>query len=180
VLATGVSHLLSHDTIYTLKLRRRGIDIDVPDHSAPLSSLSVAQAAEPLGQTLPAGTTLITAAAELAHAPHGQLPVTDSDGTYLGIVTAHTVADTLADGAHDDHNVTTVLEQPTVIGSERTLDDALDVLDTAGAVAVPVVQSRRGSGAELIGWLTHQGVLTALRSGAGAGPAPASASAAHG
>ena len=28
VLATGLSHLLSHDTIYTLKLLRRGIDLD--------------------------------------------------------------------------------------------------------------------------------------------------------
>nr|WP_207223887.1 chloride channel protein [Pseudonocardia sediminis] len=28
VLATGISHLVSHDTIYTLKLLRRGVDID--------------------------------------------------------------------------------------------------------------------------------------------------------
>ncbi|MEP7180504.1 MAG: chloride channel protein [Pseudonocardiales bacterium] len=30
VLATGVSHLVSHDTVYTRKLLRRGIDIDEP------------------------------------------------------------------------------------------------------------------------------------------------------
>lgn len=34
VLATGLSHLVSHRTIYTLKLVRRGIDIDTPDPSA--------------------------------------------------------------------------------------------------------------------------------------------------
>ena len=28
VLATGISHLLTRDTIYTLKLRRRGVDLD--------------------------------------------------------------------------------------------------------------------------------------------------------
>ena len=30
VLATGISHLVSHDTVYTRKLLRRGIDIDEP------------------------------------------------------------------------------------------------------------------------------------------------------
>ncbi|GAA4916643.1 CIC family chloride channel protein [Actinomycetospora succinea] len=31
VLATGLSHLVSHKTIYTLKLLRRGVDIDAPE-----------------------------------------------------------------------------------------------------------------------------------------------------
>lgn len=33
VLATGLSHLVSHKTIYTLKLLRRGIDIDAPERA---------------------------------------------------------------------------------------------------------------------------------------------------
>ncbi len=177
VLATGVSHLLSRDTIYTLKLRRRGIDIDSPDHTGPLGTLTADQAAEPVGQTLPAGTRLIDAAAELAHSRHGQLPVTAPDGTYLGIVTAHTVADTLADGDHDADDVTTVLEQPTAISAHDTLDDALDLLDTAGAAAVPIVRDDGDDGgAEVIGWLTHQAVLSALRSGLPVDPASAPSS----
>jgi chloride channel protein, CIC family len=35
IVATGLSHLLSADSIYTLKLRRRGIDIDRPHHPVP-------------------------------------------------------------------------------------------------------------------------------------------------
>jgi chloride channel protein, CIC family len=35
VVATGLSHLLSADSIYTLKLRRRGIDIDRPHDPVP-------------------------------------------------------------------------------------------------------------------------------------------------
>jgi hypothetical protein len=34
VLATGISHLVSHDTVYTRKLLRRGIDIDEPADAA--------------------------------------------------------------------------------------------------------------------------------------------------
>lgn len=39
VLATGVSHLLSADTIYTLKLRRRGVDLSAPPHAAAMMSV---------------------------------------------------------------------------------------------------------------------------------------------
>ncbi len=35
VLATGISHRLSRDTIYTLKLRRRGVDLDAPNARRP-------------------------------------------------------------------------------------------------------------------------------------------------
>jgi CIC family chloride channel protein len=35
VVATGLSHLLSQDSIYTLKLRRRGIDIEQPPRPGP-------------------------------------------------------------------------------------------------------------------------------------------------
>jgi CIC family chloride channel protein len=38
VVATGLSRLLSEDTIYTLKLRRRGIDIDRPPRPGPPTS----------------------------------------------------------------------------------------------------------------------------------------------
>ena len=35
VLATGISHRLSGDTIYTLKLRRRGVDLSAPEQTSP-------------------------------------------------------------------------------------------------------------------------------------------------
>ena len=38
VLATGISHLISHDTVYTRKLLRRGIDIDEPADAAYAAS----------------------------------------------------------------------------------------------------------------------------------------------
>jgi CIC family chloride channel protein len=160
VLATGVSHLLSHDTIYTLKLRRRGIDLDQAEHSTALSTTTVSEVMDPLGPTLPAQTSLIQAAGHLARAPHAQLPVTDRDGSYAGIITARTVADTLADAEHDHQDASSVLEQPTAVRADQTLDAALDVLETAGAAAIPVLDD---TGANLVGWLTHQRVLAALR-----------------
>ena len=46
-LASAVSRLMSRDTIYTLKLRRRGIDITAPAPGSLLPGLTVAQATSP-------------------------------------------------------------------------------------------------------------------------------------
>jgi CIC family chloride channel protein len=101
VLATGMSHLLSPDTIYTLKLRRRGIDLSTPTRRAPLAGVTVESIMEATAAGLAENTTLIEAADALSRAPHGQLPVLDGAQRYRGIATAHSVADSLADGSHD-------------------------------------------------------------------------------
>src|SRR5690348_7684933 len=62
VLATGVSNLLSRDTIYTLKLRRRGIDLEARPTAAALAHLRVRDAAQPVGTVIDAAATLTEAA----------------------------------------------------------------------------------------------------------------------
>ncbi|HEY3718252.1 MAG TPA: chloride channel protein [Jatrophihabitantaceae bacterium] len=159
VLASGVSHLLSHDTIYTLKLRRRGIDLDAHPQSAQLTTTTAAQVMEPVGGTLGANTTLLDAAEPLGRSRHGQLPVTDENGAYLGIATARAVADTLADGQHDSTAVERILEQTTTVHADQTLDTTLDALDQSSVPAIPVLDIATG---DVLGWLTHQRVLRAL------------------
>jgi len=58
VLATALSGAVTPDTIYTLKLRRRGIDIDAPPPSSPMASTTVAQAMGDLPQPLAPGQPL--------------------------------------------------------------------------------------------------------------------------
>ena len=159
VVATGVSHLLSADTIYTLKLRRRGIDLDAPAPTPALASATVEQVMERLGTSLMETTSLIDAAGVLSIAPHGQLPVVDARGAYRGIVTARAVADALADGQHDTSQVAVLVESVDSVTVEDALDSALDVLAKASG-PVPVLDSGRD---ELVGWLTHQRVLSELR-----------------
>ncbi|MGF7237589.1 MAG: chloride channel protein, partial [Frankia sp.] len=158
VLATSISHLLSADTIYTLKLRRRGVDLDEPPPSPGLATVSVADVMDPVGPTLPEDTTLIRAAAALARSRHGHLPVLDHDGCYRGIVTARTVAETIAHGTHDQTAIASITDLPTAVTADDRLDSTLVVLDTATG-AVPVLDREH---ANLVGWLTPQRVLTAL------------------
>ena len=157
VLATGVSHLISRDTIYTLKLRRRGVDLD--EQPAAFGGRPVAEVMEPVGETLPADLPLIEAAARLGQARHGQLPVLDAAGEYCGIASARAVAEILASGRDRDAPVSSAVELPASVAAGCSLEEAMPVLD-AELGAVPVVDPDSGS---VVGWLTHQRVLASLR-----------------
>jgi chloride channel protein, CIC family len=158
VLATSISRVLSTDTVYTLKLRRRGVDLDEPDVSPVMAVTTVGEVMEPVGPSLTEDATLLEAAAELARSRHGQLPVLDRAGRYQGTVTARAVAETIADGHHDDTRVAAIIDFATAVTATSHLDDTLDTLDAAGG-PVPVLDAAR---ANLVGWLTPQRVLTAL------------------
>jgi CIC family chloride channel protein len=159
VLATAISRALSHDTIYTLKLRRRGIDIDHAPATAPLAGIEVSAVMEPVPETLAATTPLAQAAQALARSPHGVLPVLAADGSYLGTATARTTAETLADGEHDATLVTAVTHLPKPVTAGTTLPDVLDALVSAEGAGLPVLDDAR---TRLRGWITYQSVLTAL------------------
>ena len=159
VLATGVSHLLSDDTIYTLKLRRRGVDLTQSPEALAMAAITVDHVMEPIRGRLNEGSTLAQAIGPLSRAPHGQLPVTDPAGRYRGIATARAVADALADGARDDQTIASIVELPESLSVNDKLEHALDTLENAHG-ALPVLDAGR---ANLVGWLTHQRVLAAIR-----------------
>jgi CIC family chloride channel protein len=155
VLAAGMSNLLSVDTIYTLKLRRRGIDLQRSRPNNVMTLLTVRDAMRavpnPLHQLTPLDEILDRFAGEDVDA----LPVVDDTGRYRGTVTAVQ----LEAGARDDAATATAGElavlSPTV-RAEQTLDDALRVLVGNDRSGVPVIDD--GS---VAGWLTHRDVLRA-------------------
>lgn len=160
VLATGLSHLLSGDSIYTLKLRRRGVDLDQPLRAAPMQAVTVGTIMDPLDeQPLGERTRLIDAAAMLSRSQHGQLAILDSEGAYRGVLTARAVVDALADGTHDDTEAGELAQLPPSVNRDDRLEQALDSLDAADG-AIPVLDP---SGRGIVGWLTHQRVLAAQR-----------------
>jgi CIC family chloride channel protein len=159
VLAAGVSHLLSTDTIYTLKLRRRGIDLDSDPAASALAGVTVGQVMRPpCGAALPADLSLTEAADRLSTSRHGQLPVVDTAGAYRGIATARAVADSLAGPGHEAGTVGSVVEYPAAVSVTDSVQHTLDALATADG-PVPVVDHDR---TRLVGSLSHQDVLRAL------------------
>ncbi|MBI0296587.1 chloride channel protein [Streptomyces sp. PRKS01-29] len=166
VLATLTSRLLSRDTIYTLKLRRRGIDLDTARLQSPLAGATVREVMEELPAALSGTLPLRDAADVLARSGHGSLPVTGSDGGYAGVVTARAVAEALTepDPALDAHAtprlVADLAERPPAVTTGTPLSGALHTLVTADGTGLPVLSAEHRG--EPVGWLTHQTVLNAL------------------
>ncbi|WP_460334952.1 chloride channel protein [Actinoallomurus acanthiterrae] len=159
VVATLISKVLSGDTIYTLKLRRRGIDLDEHGSVNPLAARPVGEVMEPVPDPLPQDTPLPEAAHRLALSDHGILPVTGPDGTYRGTVTARAAAEALTDSDQPPRSIDALAELPPPVTADLPLADALHVLIAAPGTGLPVLDDTR---ATLVGWITHQTVLSTL------------------
>jgi CIC family chloride channel protein len=161
VVASGVSHWLSRDTIYTLKLRRRGVDLQAHAGDQRLRTVPVEEVMTALPPALPADLMLPQAAQALLTGEHPVLPVIDR-GQFLGVVSARAVSEALADDTEtDDITVGHLAELPPAVTSGTMLADALESLVTSDATGIPVVDADR----QLLGWLTHQAVLRAVLPG---------------
>ncbi len=116
VLATGISNVLSADTIYTLKLRRRGVDLSAP---AGVFTGTVSAAMQAVPAAVREDLPLLDAATVLRASVDGVLPVVDEHGAYRGVVTIRAVAEVLSG------------EDEPAEARSRTVGDATDNADTA-------------------------------------------------
>lgn len=158
VLATGVSHRLSPDTIYSLKLRRRGVDLGTRE-TIEAARTPVAAVMRPVPEPIPGDAPLRVAAELLARAPYGTLPVAN-DGIYLGIITARAVAEAIADGEHDRTAAERLVELPLRVRTSDHLDEAITALDQSDVGALPVTSA---ASEDIVGWFDYDTALTRLR-----------------
>jgi CIC family chloride channel protein len=155
-LSAGISNALSGDTIYTLKLRRRGIDLTRGRGPNPMQMLRVADAMQPLPTPLAAGTPLHEAIESLAQATADGLPVVDERGAYLGTLTPQQLEESMRDDALDS-TVGELAQALQPLSPTQTLEDALAELLRAHS-GLPVVTDEDGAP---VGWITHLDVLRA-------------------
>ncbi len=156
-LATGVSAILSTDTIYTLKLRRRGIDLLRGKAANPMQLLTVANAMQPTPAALTPGTPLNAIIDRLATEGRDALPVVDADRIYRGTVTARDVEDSAQDNALEATAATLARAVP-ILHPDQSLEHALRLLVRQDRSGLPVTSSEDG---RVVGWLTHRDVLSA-------------------
>lgn len=157
VVATAVSHAISHDSIYTLKLSRRGIDLTAPTRAA--LTTPVREAMSSLPAALLATAPLAEAAGLLTAAAYGVLPVRGADGAFVGIITARAVAEALADGGAATENAAIITELPTRVRENDPVETALEALTMTGCGAIPVFPDE---GNQPVGWITYPGALQML------------------
>jgi CIC family chloride channel protein len=152
-LATGISHLVSHKTIYTLKLLRRGVDIDADQTPDLLRTMTVEEAMRPVPEPVSRETPTTEVARILGTSRYGALPVRGPDG-YLGAVLA-------TDGDAPEGTAVAAADRAVRLPTLRpgdTLHDAVTLLHEHETTGLPVVDA---DGVEPVGWLDHRDVLAA-------------------
>jgi CIC family chloride channel protein len=165
VVATAIANAATRDTIYTLKLRRRGIDIDAPAPSSLMAHITVGEALgeppRPLDPDQPLREVLDRFAAERTNA----LPVIDASGTLLGVVSAGDVEQALANSPGDTTARTLIHETPE-LRVDQTLEEAIWRLGSTDDEGLPILDH---DGNHVVGWLTHRQLLAAYRKRLGEG-----------
>jgi CIC family chloride channel protein len=156
IVATALSNSITRDTIYTLKLRRRGIDIEQPQGTL-MAQISVAEAIGELPRPLASEQPLRDVLDRFAHEHAEALPVLDQDGALLGIVTAIAVEQAIG-SARDGLTAGSLVHETPELRVDESLEDAVRALAVSDDEGLPVLDA---DGEKPIGWLTHRRLLRA-------------------
>ena len=156
VIATGLSHRLSASSIYTLKLKRRGIDIERPALAGTLSALQVSQVMRTAPEPLPGSAGLAEIAARFARGSDAALPVTDRQGHLLGVLAARDIDRQAVSGEHVD--AASLAQVTPELHAEQALTDAIALLSDGGWEGLPVVSKGTTT---MIAWIDHRDVMRA-------------------
>lgn len=166
VLATATSRALSRDTVYTLKLRRRGVDLDASPLERHLAARTVAEAMDRPPTTVDAATRLPAASALLLASGRSALPVL-RDGALVGQLRADRIAEALdADEEATDADIGAVLDDLPTVPASASLARAAHVLRHSGEAGDRGLAVLDDDGS-LVGWLTHRSLLTAMMADGG-------------
>ncbi|MGU3409489.1 chloride channel protein [Microbacterium sp. M1A1_1b] len=161
VIATAVSKVLSRDTIYTLKLSRRGVDLT--DSAAPAPSRTGATAgaaARPLGPVLPSTATAAQALEVLEDHDGDPVVLVDADGGFAGVVSARSIGDAvLGDQDFARRPATEVVADVWAVPATTVVQDVVtEVVGATETGGLPVLDAT----GRPVGWLGPADALRAL------------------
>ena len=151
VVATALSNRITKDTIYTLKLRRRGLDIDAPRTPSRMAQITVAEAMGQTPQALTPEQPLREIVERFATERTDSLPVTDAVGSLTGVIAASDLERAIS---HRTDSTTLAREVPRLQATD-SLEDAVQALASTDDEGLPVIDEDN----QLIGWITHRHVL---------------------
>jgi CIC family chloride channel protein len=156
-LSAGISSLLTQDTIYTLKLRRRGIQLGQSGPRNPMQLVTVAEAMSPVPEAVREDTPLGDFVERFLATGQDALPVVDESGAYRGVLTLEDAENSLQAAAFGTTAGSLTRSLPTLRPDDH-LDQALTELTRQESSGLPVVdpEARR-----VLGWLTHRDAMRA-------------------
>lgn len=161
VISSLVSHVLSPETIYSLKLRRRGIDILAPRRVDPLSQVRVGDVMARRVVTLKEDLPFREVLDYLRRHPYSSFPVVDGDSRLEGILGYGELREVLT-SERPEHSLTArdLMRKPTpVCHPDDTLSDVTEKFRLANVGRLPVVP--KDDPTRLVGVISHTDVLAA-------------------
>lgn len=158
VVATAVSRLLSDDTIYTLKLRRRGIQVNRPRVPSVMRTVAVSTAMSAMPEAVPATMALDALVAHLTAGNDDTVPVLDDAGALVGILSLADLEQHALSAERDGVTAADLTHDAPVLRSTDTLEAASRALAVGEDAGLPVLDA---DGRHVAGWVTHRDVLRA-------------------
>jgi CIC family chloride channel protein len=146
-------------SIYTLKLVRRGIDVDRHSFGDMMENITVSEAMLTQVITVAEKDTVTDVGLMIKHTNHRGFPVIGSDGRLSGIVTRSDINKALADGRAMSPVMTIMTTSLIVCYPDESLKTALHKMGSGNIGRIPVVD--RTDERHLRGILTRKSLLAA-------------------
>jgi CIC family chloride channel protein len=161
VISTLVSRVLSRDSIYTLKLTRRGIHLEQGHDVDIMQGITVGEAMSTEVDEIPLNLSLDLLADKFARTHNHGFPVVDESGDLAGVVSIRDLEQALAAAKMDGRTVADIATTDDLLVSfpEEPMWKALCTMGPRDVSQLPVMQ-RKGS-SRLIGILRRRDIIQA-------------------
>ncbi len=160
VVSSLLSEFMSRESIYTLKLTRRGVDITGarPDM---LDTIAVEEAMARKFQTIAAGLPAAAVLGALVEQDASSIPVVDEDGHLLGIVSRSDAENALLRDRTDQTAGDLMMPNPVTCFPDESVTLALQRLAGQDVAALPVVDPVQGN--RVVGMLQRRDIIAAYQ-----------------
>jgi len=161
VVSTLLSQVISRESIYTLKLSRRGVHLQQGQDIDVMQGITVGEAMTTEVETVPPNMSLTELADEFARTHHHGFPVVDDTGELVGVVSIQDLERALATGPIADKTVADIatVENLLVAYPYEPMWKALRRMGTRDVGRLPVVE-REGS-RQLVGMVRRSDIIRA-------------------
>ncbi len=163
VLSTLVSTLLSRDSIYTMKIRRQGIELPGAEDPNVLRSLYVRDIIDPEPETIPASARFETVLDLIVQSDHTEYFVVDEQHKLLGAISLQDLRRIMREGEALRHIVVAkdlIETDRSTVSYEDNLDLVMQIFSHAVIEEIAVVDPERPS--RLVGSVHKRDVIQAL------------------
>jgi CIC family chloride channel protein len=149
------------ESIYTLKLARRGVNIRAGKEVNVLKSIPVSDVMNPEVETIPENISLGGLAEKISKSKYKSFPVVDQEGRLTGIVTHYDYRDVVFDEDLKDLVVVKDVATPMVVtvSIDDNLYDAMEKITSKDFSLLPVISDLESR--QLLGVLTRRDIISA-------------------